>query len=88
MRDHADSAEMSPPLYHGRACACVPAGPGRYALVTHDGRTIGELRWHARQQRWVFVPAANTSFPSGVLADIGVWLRRLQRECPAGSKSP
>jgi hypothetical protein len=65
-----------PPLYHGRACACVPAGPGRYALVTPTGRVIGELRWHARQQAWVFLPAAGTSWTSGTLADVGLWLQR------------
>jgi hypothetical protein len=67
-------------LYQGRTCACVEAGQGCYAVVTRaSNRVVGELRWHARQQCWMFVPAPGTSFTSGTLADLGVWLRRLSR---------
>jgi hypothetical protein len=68
-----------PPLYQGRSCACVPAGPERYHLVARDGRVIGEIQWHARQQLWTFVPAPGTRWTSGTLGDIGLWLRRLAR---------
>jgi hypothetical protein len=67
------------PLYQGRSCACVPVGPERYLLVARDDRVIGELRWHARQQVWTFVPAPGTTWTSGALGDIGLWLRRLAR---------
>src|SRR5215510_11731894 len=95
-RDHATGLAVTgiaapsaqQPRFVGRACACVAAGPGRYALVTPAGRVIGALRWHARQQTWVFLPEAGTSWTSGTLADVGLWLRRLQHEQPAAPRSP
>jgi hypothetical protein len=59
-----------PAIYPGRAWACVSVDPGRYALVTPNGRTIAELHWHPRPQVWVFVPAPGTSWTSGTLADV------------------
>lgn len=69
------------PVFQGRACSCVPTGTG-YTLQTPTGRCIGTLACTAQGQTWVFRAMPNTVWTSGTLADIGVWLRRLQRQRP------
>jgi hypothetical protein len=71
-------------VYAGSNCTCqqLPARPGqsiaRYSIrATADSRIIGTIRWHPRQQRYVFVPAPDTCWSSRDLAEIGLWLRRL-----------
>jgi hypothetical protein len=72
------------PLYVGTLCACVevillpPRPTPRYVIVARaDGRVLGELRWHPRRQRYVFVPGVQTAYTSQDVSEIGVWLRRL-----------
>ena len=65
-------------VYAGSNCTCqqLPARPGqgiaRYSIrATADSRIIGNIRWHPRQQRYVFVPAPDTCWSSRDLAGVG-----------------
>ena len=70
-----------PPLFQGRACLCVPADLGRYQICTRTTRRVlGAIRWYARRQVWVFLPAPGTAWDRGSLAGVGLWRRRLQRK--------
>jgi hypothetical protein len=66
-------------------CIRLPKPPDRprerYAILTAaDGCVLGELRWSGRAQAYVLVPAERTVWGSGMLSEVGVWLRRLSRQ--------
>ena len=70
---------------HGLACVRLAREPGRavnrYAIVRlADAAVLGELRWAGRAGGYVLVPGPQTTWTSGVLSAVGVWLRRLNRQ--------
>ena len=70
---------------HGLACVRRARGPGRavdrYAILRlADAVLLGELRWSGRERCYVLVPGPQTTWTSGVLSEVGVWLRRLNRQ--------
>jgi hypothetical protein len=70
-------------VYVGHTCACVRAGsmvPARFEVLTRDGRLVGQIRWHQRWRVYSFVPEPGTAWDSGTLSEIGVWIRRLNRQ--------
>ena len=74
-------------VYRGHGLACIREARDhgrprdRYALVRlTDVVTMGALRWSGQACGYVLVPAPQTLWASGVLSEIGVWLRRLNRQ--------
>jgi hypothetical protein len=70
---------------HGVACVRLIREPGRtvdrYAIVRLvDQSVLGELRWSGKERCYVLVPQPQTVWASGILSEIGVWLRRLTRQ--------
>jgi hypothetical protein len=70
---------------HGVACVRLVREPGRtvdrYAIVRLvDQAVLGELRWSGRDRCYVLLSQSQTVWTSGILSEIGVWIRRLNRQ--------